>query len=237
MKGARRRWVVRSAGPSLVVIALAVTILGRAVELERAASAYAAAVGEPERAAGAVQAYRSLQWPVWFDEEAPLLGEGAASLLAGDLNGARSAFESVVAHGDGERRCRAIVNVVLTIEAQGDEVVAIDGGAASLHYEEARRTVDLDPGCRQRRHADGTGAGDRLDRAAARLDDKLAALPPSAASDELRPVTPEESDSDFDPADLNELDRALEENADTRSRGRELDESTEPAGIPRDPQW
>lgn len=223
--------------PSLVLVALAVTVLGRAVELERAAATYDDAVPAPARASAAVQAYRSLDWPVWFDDEVAPLGEGASRLVAGDLNGARAAFELAVERGDGERRCRGIVNLVLTIEAQGDEVVEIDAGVARAHYEDARLTVDRDGGCRGRRGADGTGAGDRLDRAAARLDAKLTALP-APTERELRPVSPEPADSDFDPADLNELERALDENADTRSRGPELDEGAQvPAGEPRDPQW
>ena len=58
-------------------------------------------------------------------------------------------------------------------------------------YADARDHLDVEPGCRDLRRPDGTGAGDRLDRAAARLDGPVswliaarvgAALPAAAAT-------------------------------------------------------
>ena len=61
--------MVWSVVPSLVLVAAAATILGRVREVERAADAYAAAAAEPDRAPAAVEAYDSLAWPAWFDQD------------------------------------------------------------------------------------------------------------------------------------------------------------------------
>jgi tetratricopeptide (TPR) repeat protein len=231
----RRRWVIWSVVPSLLLIAVAVMILGRVREVERAADAYAAAVAEPERAPDAVEAYDALAWPAWFDQDVEPLGRGAAALVAGDLAAARRAFEEALAQSSGERRCRAVVNLVLTIEAQGDEIVELDAASARTLYLQARERIDAEPGCRRRRQADHQGAGDRLDRAAARLDAKL--VDDSSDSTDQRPVSPEEVEPDQ--SDLDDLDRALDENADTRSKGPELEEGATDLGArpPHIPQW
>lgn len=226
-----------SALPSVVVVAVALTTLGRYREVERAADRYAAAVADPERAPAAVAAYESLRWPAWFDDETEPFGLGAAALVAGDLAAARDAFEAALERSAGERRCQAAVNLVLTMEAQGDEVVEIDPGTARTLYLDARIQVEAEPTCRNRRRPDGQGSGDRLDRAAARLDARLETSP-STSSDQ-RPVSPEQTESQPDPSELDELDRALDENADTRSQGPELEEGGGDIGArpPHDAQW
>ena len=94
----------------------------------------------------------------------------------------------------GERRCRAAVNLVLTIEAQGDEIVELDAASARALYCDARQRIETEPACRSRRQADRQGAGDRLDRAAARLDAKL--VDGSSDATDQRPVSPEQVEPD-----------------------------------------
>lgn len=232
----RRRWMAWSLLPTLVVVGFAVVVLGRALAVERAASAYDAAVADPAAVPEAVERWEDLGWPVWFDDEVPALGRGASAVLAGDLAAARTAFEDASARSDGERRCRAAVNLVLTIEAQGDEVVELDPAAARALYQVARDEIDRFPSCRDRRQADGRGAGDRLDRAVERLDVKLAGG--AAGPSEPRPVSPEQIDEEPDQDDLDDLDRALDENADARSEGPEFgEEDVGLPGVPASPQW
>lgn len=234
---ARRRWARWSLGPSLVILVAAVALLGRVREVAQAESAYAAALAAPDRADAALAAYDSMRWPSWFDPSSEPLGRGASAFVAGDLAAARAAFEQAFEQSAGDHRCRAAVNLVLTIEAQGDEVIEIDAGAARRSYLDALVRVDADPACRERRDPDGMGAGDRLDRAAARLDAKLSGSPP--ASSDQRPVSPEQTKDPPDQSDLDDLDRALDENADTRSQGPELEEGGTDIGArpPHVPEW
>lgn len=232
----RRRWMAWSVLPTVVVVVFATLVLGRAVAVERAAAAYDAAVADPALASTAAERWDRLGWPVWFDDEVPAFGRGASAVLAGDLAAARASFEEAVARSDGDRRCRAAVNLVLTIEAQGDEIVELDPAAARALYQAARHEVDRFPSCRERRQADGQGAGDRLDRAVERLDDKLAGA--GSGSTEQRPVSPEQTDEEPDQGDLDDLDRALDENADARSEGPEFgEEDIGLPGVPASPQW
>ena len=224
-----------SVGPSLVLVAVAGTILGRVREVERAADAYAAAVAQLDRAPEAVEAYESLAWPAWIDPEVEPLGVGAATLVAGDRAAARRAFDEALDRSSGAHRCRAAVNLVLTIEAQGDEIVELDAARARPLYFEARQLIETEPACRNRRQADRQGAGDRLDRAAERLDAKL--VDGSSDATDQQPVSPEEVEPEQ--SDLDDLDRALDENADTRSKGPELEEGDTDIGVrpPHVPQW
>lgn len=231
---ARPRWLAWTVAPSLVVASVAVAVLGRVREVEQAAGRYAAAAIDPDRAPEAVEAFESLTWPGLDDEIAPL-GRGAASFVAGDLAAARGAFEDALERSSGERRCRAVVNLVLTVEAQGDEVAEIDPGTARSLHRDARDQIDDEPTCRARRDADRMGAGDRLDRAAARLDAKLSGSPPT--SSDQRPVSPEQTESEPDQSDLDQLDRALDENAETRSQGPELEGGDTGLPPPRTPEW
>jgi len=222
----RRRWAACSLGPTLVALAVATPLLWSWWAIEQAGNAYRAALGDPARAAAAVERFEGVDRLVFYDDAVTTFGAGAAHFVGGELLDARRAFEDAVAESDGARRCAGVVNLVLTVETQGDELVEIDAGSGVDHYRQARALIDDHADCRRRRADDGRGPGDRLDRAADRLDDKLAAVVVAEPNDQ-QPVSPEQTQADPAANDLDELDQALDENADTRSQGPELTEEAD----------
>lgn len=228
-----RRRLAWSLGPTLVALAVAAKLLWSWWAIEQAGDAYRDAVADPARATAAVERFERADWLLFNDRAVPIFGVGAAHFVGGDLLDARRAFEDAVAEADGARRCAAVVNLVLTVETQGDELVEIDAGSGLDHYRQARDLIDEHVDCRRRTDA-GRGPGDRLDRAADRLDEKLAAGVVAAPNDQ-RPVSPEQTQTDPAANDLDQLDQALDQNADTRSQGPELqqDADFEPPVPPR----
>ena len=128
----------------------------------------------------------------------------------------------------------SIVNLALTVEAQGDTTIDLNPVDAQALYAEAKGIAQSNPACLARTTPDGDGEGDRLARLLGRLAEKMQ----REASQE---VTRSQSDSGGtrDPDDnFSDLEQQLDENAEARSEGRELEEEVvlDPS-VFDGPQW
>jgi len=217
----------------LALTALAGVLLFNAVAIDRGIAAYR--TDDHERA---VEWFDRAAVINVYDRELPAFDRGDALVAAGNLAGARLAFEEALGLADGERRCVVVVNLVLTVELQGDAIAATDAGAARQFYAEADDLIRVNDGCLPLTTAEEDGPGDRLARALDRLEDKLeeeelASVPQAEAEAVTEPEPGDPSDDDVD-----ELERRLEENAETRTQGREINESLDRGLPPQDgPSW
>lgn len=228
----RHRLLAWSALPVLALTALAGVLLFNAVAIDRGIDAY-----RTDDHGNAAEWFDRAAAINIYERELPAFDRGDALVAAGDLAGARLAFEEALGLADGERRCVVVVNLVLTVELQGDAVVATDPGGARQFYAEADDLVRVNDNCLPLTTDAGDGPGDRLARALERLEDKLEDdevenLPQAEAEESVGP----EADPNQD--DVDELERRLEENAETRTQGEEINESLDRGLPPQDgPSW
>jgi hypothetical protein len=171
---ARRRLLVWSAIPVILVLCMAAKLLSLGLLGARAASAY-----EANDAASVRSAAEALHVANFIEPHKAPFAAGDADVLAGDYGAARLRFEEalhlVPARQSGSAGACAIrVNLVLAIERLGDEKLgAGDQAPAAALFEEALAAVAAAPeGC----FSDGlpAGTGESLAGAEARLQDKLA---------------------------------------------------------------
>jgi hypothetical protein len=230
----RRRLLGWSALPGLAVAALGGVLIGRAVANERGIDAVEHSTFARARALDAIDWFDRAGWIELTDRELAPFNRGVAWFRAGELGQARGEFEAALrAAGEGTR-CRTIVNLALTVEAQGDTTIDLNPVDAQALYAEAKGIAQSNPECLARTTPDGDGEGDRLTRLLARLAEKM----PREAGQE---VTRSRSDTGGtrDPDDnFSELEQQLDENAETRSEGRELEEEVvlDPS-VFDGPQW
>ncbi|MDQ3469356.1 MAG: hypothetical protein M3487_06285, partial [Actinomycetota bacterium] len=205
---------------------------------ERGIEAYEAGRADPEAYGTAVRWFDRAARLNVYEREVPPFDRGDALVGKGDLSGARTSFEEALGLAGDDRRCVVVVNLVLTIELQGDALTAVDELDARPMYAEAEAVIEANRDCLARTTPAGDGEGDRLARAAARLDDKSRVEQP-----DRRTQTRQDETTDADPVkpgdgDLDELERRLEDNAETRVEGRELDEGLDQGVPPHDgPSW
>jgi len=230
----RRRLLAWSVLPAVVLLVMAGALLGRAVATERGIEAVERATFARERAVDAV---------TWFDRAGrfeitdrarPAFNRGVAWFRAGELGRARQEFQAAWRAADDDIHCRVVVNLALTVEAQGDVALDVDPIDAQALFAEAKGIAQGNAECLARTTASGDGEGDRLARLLARLAEKM--VPEGG-----REVTRSQSDEGGtrDPDDnFSELEQQLDENAEARSEGRELEEEVvlDPS-VFHGPQW
>ncbi len=230
----RRRLVAWSLLPSVIVLAVAAALVGRAMATQRGLDAVQQSAFEPGRAAEAVEWFDRSEWINVYDREAPSFNRGVAWFTDGELARARAEFENALDLARGADRCRVVVNLALTIEAQGDALVEVDPHGSQALYGEAKGIAEGSSACLARRTPAGDGEGDRLARLLDRLAEKL-------TMDRTREVSRSRADPDStrEPDDdFRQLEQQLDENAQTRSEGRELEEGVELTPTISDgPQW
>lgn len=186
----RRRLLLWSAVPVLLVLCLAAKLLSLDILAQRAAAGFeagnAAAVGAAAGGLGMANVVEPHKAP---------FAAGDAAVLAGDYGAARTLFEQslkVVPGGSGDE-CLARVNLVLVIERLGDQrLQAGDPASAALLFKEAVDVATQAPeGCLS---VDAeAGADGRLAAAKERLDNKLDAVGQPAA---MSPAPSEEPSPD-----------------------------------------
>jgi hypothetical protein len=230
----RRRLLGWSALPALLVLAIAAALLGRAWATERGIDAVDRSVFARARAADAVEWFDRSGWINLYDREVPSFNRGIAWFRAGELARARSDFERALGLAGDASRCRVVVNLALTVEAQGDAAAEIDPIDSQALYGESKGIVQGHGSCLARTTPAGDGEGDRLQRLLDRLEDKLLETTGREVSaSNADPGSGREPDDDFD-----QLERRLDQNAETRSEGRELEEDVvlDPS-VSAGPQW
>jgi len=234
----RRRLLVWSALPVVAMLAVGAKLHFTSWATGRGIDAYE--TGDDDRYDDAVDWFDRAAWINVYEREIPAFDRGGALVASGQLDEARLAFEEALGLAGGGRRCKVVVNLALTMEMQGDAAAAVELDAldAQRFYVEARDVIEANGECLALTTADGNGEGDRLERATARLNGKIIAEPtmrvPRASTDQATGPQPDDPADD----DLNELEERLDENAETRSEGREINESIDVPLPPRDgPSW
>lgn len=230
----RRRLLAWSAVPALVVVAVATVLIGRALATDRGIAAVPSSTFDRGRATEAVTWFDRSEWINLYDREGPSFNRGVAWFASGDLARARAEFEAALDLAGGSARCRVLVNLALTVEAQGDALAEPDPHGSQALYAEAKGIAQGNPACLGRRTPEGDGEGDRLQRLLERLEDKLVTAESTEVSrPRADPDSTREPDDDF-----SELEQQLDENAETRSEGRELEEGVDLTPTrSRGPQW
>jgi hypothetical protein len=219
----RRRLVAWSVLPALVALAVAGALGGRAITTDRGIAAIDGSALVPSRAADAVEWFDRSEAVTFSDREVPSFNRGVAWIAAGELSRARAEFDRALERAEGAARCRVVVNLALTVEAQGDALVDADPHGSQALYAEAKGVAEGNPECRARRTPASDGPGDRLDRLLERLEAKLETEGSREVSrPRADPNSAREPEDDF-----SELEKQLDENAETRSEGRELEEGVE----------
>lgn len=229
----RRRLLAWSALPMLAALAFAALVGQRTWSTRQGVDALSEAMFRPGQVDEAVTWFeRSERFNV-YDREQPAFNRGVAEFRAGDLAQAHAEFERAFDLARGDDRCRVLVNLALTVEARGREVAEDLPDDAQGWYAEARGLATGNPTCLALTTPAGDGPGDRLARLVERLEQDLPEVPDEMLQPEADPATAPEPDDGFD-----QLNRMLDENAEKRSQGRELEDT---AVVPRSshdgPRW
>lgn len=234
----RRRLLAWSALPVVAMLAVGAKLVFTSWATDRGIAAYGAGSDDGGRYDRALQWFDRAAWINVYEREIPAFDRGDALVAAGDLPAARLAFEEALGLARGARRCTVVVNLALTIEMQGDAAAAVVELDGQRFYVEAGELIDDNGECMELTTAVDDGQGDRLARALDRLDGKIiqqvTTRVPRATADQAVGPDPEDPSDD----DVDELEQQMEENAETRSEGREINESIDRALPPRDgPSW
>lgn len=222
----RRRLLLWSVLPALLVLCLAVKMLSVGVLAGNASRAFAA--GDPRAVAAAAAGLRVANFTE--PHKAPF-AEGDGLFLAGDFAAARQRFEEALAVAGQTDECVIRVNLVLSIERLGDaEAKAGDPAAAGRFFAQGLAVVKAaPPGCfnsAQERGQDGAEAGEKLEQAAERLARKA----DQAAAGTATPDPAETPGQDGKPSEtggqgqLDQLKESSREAHSERNSGRERDE-------------
>ena len=225
----RRRLLVWSALPAVLVLCLAARLLSLDPLAGHAARAFdakdAAAVGQ---AADALMAGNIVE-----RHKAPFAA-GDAQALAGNFAAARLRFEDALelAPAGSPDACIIRLNLVLSIERLGDEKLrGEDTGAAAL-FTEALEVVGAAPdGCFSGGAA--ADAGEKLSEAEGRLNGKLNTARDSAAEhgNAAEESASEEPEADSpSPNQLEQLEQSARESQRERNNGRERSDYLEDSG-------
>ncbi|VXB43205.1 conserved hypothetical protein [Arthrobacter sp. 9AX] len=234
--GLRRRLLVWSAVPALLVLCIAAKLLSLGPLAGHAAHAF-----DAKDAAGAGMAAKALQPGNMVERHKAPFAAGDAEALAGDYAAARLRFEEALglvpdAQAGSPDACVIRLNLVLAIERLGDEKSRQDGPAqAAALFSEALEAAGAAPeGCFGAGGADG--AGDKLTQAEGRLKEKLEAATANSdgqgsAAGEDAPDEPKAQDQ------LEQLEDRARESQRERNSGRErkeyLEDSRSSAGPDR----
>jgi len=226
----RRRLLVWSALPAVLVLCLAARLLSLDPLAGHAARAFdakdAAAVGQ---AADALMAGNIVE-----RHKAPFAA-GDAQALAGNFAAARLRFEDALelAPAGSPDACIIRLNLVLSIERLGDEKLrGEDTGAGAALFTEALEVVGAAPdGCFSGGAA--ADAGEKLSEAEGRLNGKLNTARDSAAEhgNAAEESASEEPEADSpSPNQLEQLEQSARESQRERNNGRERSDYLEDSG-------
>lgn len=220
MRARRRRLLLWSAMPVLLVLCVAAKLLSLNVLAGRAASAFesgnSAAVEAVASALGVANAVEPHKAPF-------AAGDGRA--LAGDYAAARLFFEEALAvvPGGSPDECMVLVNLSLAIEKLGDQKLDTgDPASADSLYTEALGVVAVAPsGCFTGDSSADSGL--RLSEAEERLNQKLdAAAATEAPGDSPRQEAPAEESAQQ--SQLEKLEESARQAQRERNAGREREE-------------
>jgi hypothetical protein len=219
-----RRWLLAwSALPAVLVLFLAAKLLSVGVLAGSAIRTF-----EAGDAHGVADAAAGLGIANIIEPHRAPFAEGDSLVLAGDFATARQRFEEALSLAGPEDACVIRVNLVLSIEHLGDERAdAEDLAAAALLFAEGLAVVDSAPaGCfTSRGSGDSAGTGEKLDQAAARLEQKAADATGAAAGS--RADYPEQDEQPSHPGRQSQLDQlqdSAREAQRERNTGQERDE-------------
>jgi hypothetical protein len=229
----RRRLVAWSLIPALIVLGGAGVVGHRTWATWRGIDAVEHSAFRPSRARMGVEWFDRAAWVNLYDTADPSFNRGVAWFAAGELARARIEFEDAISMAGGAQRCVVLVNLGLTMEAEAAAASEIDEASGQALYAAAKDVVVGNPSCLARTAPDGDGPGDRLARLLARLEEHLPLPTRDIEVTRADPNATGEPDDAFD-----QLNRRLDDNAQTRSQGRELEEV---AVVPRTehdgPRW
>lgn len=220
MRARRRRLLLWSAMPVLLVLCVAAKLLSLNVLAGRAASAFesgnSAAVEAAASALGVANAVEPHKAPF-------AAGDGRA--LAGDYAAARALFKDALAvvPGGSPDECMVLVNLSLATEKLGDgKLDSGDPASAAALYAEALGVVeDAPPGCFTGDSSADSGL--RLSEAEERLNQKLdAAAATEAPGDSPRQEAPAEESAQQ--SQLEKLEESARQAQRERNAGREREE-------------
>lgn len=220
-KAHRRRLLLWSAVPVLLVLLLAAKLLSLGVLADRAASGFAAGNASAVDAAARGMGVANVVEP----HKAPFAA-GDAAVLAGDYGTARHLFDQalgMVPAGSGEE-CLVRVNLVLVIERLGDlRLQAGDPSSALPFFREALATAGQAPeGCLSPDAE--AGAAGRLAEARERLEGKIAAGQPAAPEGGAGEESPEDGPAETRQGKLDQLQDSSRQAQRERNSGREREE-------------
>jgi tetratricopeptide (TPR) repeat protein len=221
-KAHRRRLLLWSALPVLLVLLLAAKLLSLGVLADRAASGFAAGNASAVDAAAHGLGVANLVEP----HKAPFAA-GDAAVLAGDYGTARQLFDQalgMVPAGSGDE-CLVRVNLVLVIERLGDlRLQAGDPSSALPLFREALATAGQAPEACLSPDAEA-GADRRLAEARERLEEKLgAAGRPAGPEDGAGEESPENEPAEMQQSQLDQLQDNSRQAQRERNSGREREE-------------
>lgn len=231
----RRRLLLWSLLPVLLVLCAAAKLLSVGLLADRAAQAFRAGDAAAVGSAAAGLALGNVLEPY----KAPFAA-GDAAVLAGDFGAARAGFEQSLAfvpRGSGDE-CMVRVNLVLVIERLGDDKLRAEDPASGVAlFQEALAVAEASPeGC----VAPGAppGAGGRLADARERLAGKLAAGQATASKQApSEEPAPGDSSNDGRQNQLEQLQDSARQAERQRNSGREREEylDSNPAPAPERP--
>jgi hypothetical protein len=233
----RRRLLVWSALPALLVLCLAVKLLSLDPLAGHAAKAF-----EAKDAAAVGMAAETLQAANIVEPHKAPFAAGDAQALAGNFGAARLRFEEALepAPAGSPDACVVRLNLVLAIERLGDEKLRLEdrAGAAALFTEALEVAGAAPEGCFSGGAA--ADAGEKLSEAEGRLNGKLET---AKGSDEDQEGAAEEGGPDEPKAEspgqdqLKQLQESARESQRERNNGRERSDYLEDTGPGVDRPW
>jgi hypothetical protein len=225
---ARRIILIVCAPFALVALALCGKLLSMYAFAHQSSTTYAA-----EDYAGTVQAARGQQVLNWFEPYKAPYNVGVGLADAGDLAGARAAFEESLGLAHGLEQCPVRVNLAIVLERTGDAALREgDAATAAKAWQEALVvSQDAPEECRSPEADDASPDPDRemgetLDEQQQRLREKLEDGTGQQEQPE-QPDTPDESE-------LDDIKDQLEQGAQDRDAH---DESGDAGGSGTDRPW
>ena len=231
----RRRLVIATILPALVLVVVALRLLTLPVNIGTAQAAHGEGDGPGMVAAGEKLGILNLveRWRAPFVE-----GTGAA--LAGDLDGGRADLEVALARtGSAEDDCTVRTNLVITISRQADEAKEDgDVDAERKRAKEGLKVIDAGPaGCLDGSNDGNDGdAGRALQEEQKKLEEQSGAEGPEESEDpEDEGDEGDEDDGEEDPQqqELQERNEAGQQQNDQQRRDNEARKQGETGGVDR----
>jgi len=225
----RRIILIASAPVVIVALALCGKLLSMYAFAHQSAAAYAA-----DDFAGTTQAARGQLVLNWFEPYKAPFNVGVGLADAGELPGARAAFEQSLALAHGLEQCVVRVNLAIVLERTGDAAMREgDAATAAEAWQQALVVSEDAPDECGTPEADGTtsdperGLGDTLDEQQQRLREKLE----DGTGQQEQPDAPQTPDG----SELDDIKDQLEQGAQDRDELDGGDDGT--GGVGTDRPW